>query len=117
MLPELCAFRQTVDTLSSVTGAIHVVRLEGELDAFVAPQLREQLRNAIEDAAQDGVLVVDLARVTFLDSTILGALVGALRRMREVGGELKLVYPPHPASRIFELTGLDTLFPASEPAD
>lgn len=105
-----------MDTLSCVPGATRVVRLEGELDAFVAPQLREQLGSAIEDAAQDGMLVVDLARVTFLDSTILGALVGALRRMREAGGELKLVYPPHPASRIFELTGLDTLFPAWDPA-
>jgi anti-sigma B factor antagonist len=108
------SLRAPVATLSSVPGATHVIGLEGELDAFVAPELRERLRSAIE-AAAPGVLVVDLARVTFLDSTILGALVGALRRMREAGGELKLVYPPHPASRIFELTGLDTLFPASEP--
>ena len=89
-----------------------IVHLEGELDAFVAPELRERLRVAIE-AAPAGELVVDLAHVTFLDSTILGALVGALRQMREAGGELRLVYPPHPAVRIFELTGLDTLFPAA----
>lgn len=91
---------------------MQVVRLEGELDAYVAPELRERLRLAI-DAAPGGELVVDLTQVTFLDSTILGALVGALRSMRASGGELRLVYPPHPAIRIFELTGLDTLFPAA----
>ena len=88
-----------------------VVRLEGELDAFVAPELRDRLHRAVERRASGETLVVDLGRVTFMDSTILGALVGAMRRMRERGGELQLVYPPPPASRIFELTGLDSVFP------
>lgn len=99
--------------MSGVQEPAQVVSLQGELDAFVAPELRERLRLAIE-AASGGELVVDLAHVTFLDSTILGALVGALRRMRETGGDLRLVYPQHPADRIFELTGLDALFPAAE---
>ncbi len=98
-----------------------VLRLEGELDAFVAPDLRERLRRLVEDSPMEENgrrrAVVDLGRVTFLDSTVLGALVGALRRMRENGGELYLVYPPHPANRIFHLTGLDTVFPAAEPSE
>jgi len=93
----------------------HVLRLEGELDAYVAPHVRERLHRAIDGVAADGVLVVDLERVTFMDSTILGTLVGGLRRMRERGGELQLVYPAPPAARIFELTGLDTVFPAVAP--
>ena len=96
-----------------------MLRLEGELDAFVVPNLRERLGRLVEDSPLDESgrrrAVVDLGRVTFLDSTVLGALVGAIRRMRERGGELYLVYPPHPASRIFELTGLDAVFPAAEP--
>lgn len=93
-----------------------VVRLEGELDAFVAPELRDHLHRAVERRGPGGVLIVDLERVTFMDSTILGALVGAMRRMREQGGELQLVYPPPPASRIFELTGLDSVFPRAPAA-
>lgn len=89
-----------------------IVPLQGELDAFTAPTVRESLHTGVE-RARGGVLVVDLAGVTFLDSTVLGLLVGSLRRMRESGGELELVYPPHPASRIFTLTGLDALFPAA----
>lgn len=100
-----------------MTELVHVLRLDGELDAFVAPDLRERLQQAIEDARDAGLLIIDLSRVSFLDSTILGALVGALRRMREQGGEIRLVYPPHPVSRIFELTGLDAVFPVAEPVD
>lgn len=92
----------------------NVVQLEGELDAYVAPDLRERLHRVIEEDAGSGLVIVDLERVTFLDSTILGTLVGGLRRMREQGGELRLVYPPPPANRIFELTGLDAVFPAVE---
>jgi anti-sigma B factor antagonist len=104
------------DYAASVTDHVRVLRLEGELDAFVAPDLRERLRSLIDGDRGLRVLVVDLERVTFLDSSILGALVGGRRRMRERGGELRLVYPPRPARRIFELTGLDAVFPAAEPS-
>jgi anti-sigma B factor antagonist len=92
-----------------------VLQLRGELDAFAAPDLRARLHELIDGDEELRVVVVDLSEVSFLDSTILGTLVGALRRMRERGGELRLVYPPEPANRIFELTGLDTVFPAAEP--
>lgn len=90
-----------------------VLQLEGELDAYVAPELRERIHRTIEDDPGLGTLVIDLERVSFLDSTILGTLVGGLRRMRERGGELHLVYPQPPADRIFALTGLDAVFPAA----
>ena len=93
-----------------------VLELEGELDAYFAPGVRERLHELIETDGVE-VVVVDLRRVSFLDSTILGLLVGGLRRMRERGGELKLVYPLPPADRIFALTGLDALFPVADPPD
>jgi anti-sigma B factor antagonist len=93
---------------------MHVIELAGELDAFNTPELRERLSRLIEEDDELRVLVVDLSQVSFLDSTVLGTLVGALRRMRERGGELQLVYPAHPVSRIFTLTGLDAVFPEAE---
>jgi anti-sigma B factor antagonist len=91
---------------------VRIVPFDGELDAYDAPGVRRRLQQAIEDEPRPAVLVADLQRVTFLDSTILGALVGAQRRMRERGGELRIVYPSPPADRIFTLTGLDAVFPA-----
>ena len=48
--------------------------------------------------------------MTFLDSTALGVLVGALKRCREQGGELRLVVTEPRIVKIFEITGLTTVF-------
>ena len=81
-----------------------VVTLVGELDAFDAPGLREAFHSLMETSP--GVIVLDLSAVTFLDSTVLGTIVGLLRRVREGGGELRTVLPETTALRIFEITGL-----------
>jgi len=78
------------------------VVLSGELDAYDAPSLRD-----LFDGVTERVVVVDLARVTFLDSTALGTLVRLLRRQRESGGELRVVLPDTTARRIFEVSGLE----------
>jgi anti-sigma B factor antagonist len=82
-----------------------VVTLAGELDAFDAPGLREAFHSLME-ASPAGVIVLDLSAVAFLDSTVLGTIVGLLRRVREGGGELRTVLPDTTALRIFEITGL-----------
>ena len=85
-----------------------VLTLSGELDAYDAPTLRTAFTEAAAAAAGDGGLVVlDLSAVTFLDSTVLGTVVGLLRRIREHGGELRVVLPETEARRIFELTALE----------
>ncbi len=84
---------------------IVVVTLSGELDAYDARALRETFHEVVEDGP--AVIVLDLTGVSFLDSTVLGAIVGLLRRVREAGGELRTVLPETTARRIFEITGLD----------
>ena len=90
-------------------GVAHVVTLRGEIDAYTAPSLRHDFRRLVDD--DDATLViVDLSAVTFLDSSALGALVGARRRLCAREGRLRIVSPRSPAARIFELTGLDAVF-------
>lgn len=99
-------------------GGVWVVTVRGEIDAFTAPDLRLALRQLIEERGAS-TLVIDLAAVTFLDSTALGVLLGALRRLRERDGSLLVVEPHPPAARVFELTGLDTvldLYPGRDAA-
>jgi anti-sigma B factor antagonist len=94
-----------------------VVTLSGELDAYDAPALRKSFQTLTE--SETHVIVLDLSAVTFLDSTILGALVGLLRRVREGRGELRAVLPDSTARRIFEITGLDAaldVWPSRESA-
>ena len=54
--------------------------------------------------------MLDLLGVTFLDSTALGVLVGALKRCRELGGDLHVVVADPRIVKIFEITGLTNVF-------
>jgi anti-sigma B factor antagonist len=91
----------------SVSGYI-VLEIGGEIDVYTAPRLRERLVEMV--AAGEKHIVVDLGRVEFLDSTGLGVLVGAHRRLRTSGGSLTLVFAHERLLKIFRITGLDTVF-------
>ena len=87
----------------------HVIELGGEVDLYTAPEFKERLVQVIEDGKKR--LVVDLSKATFIDSTTLGVLVGGVKRLRPTGGSLSLVCTDQNISKIFEITGLDRVFP------
>src|SRR5262245_3089948 len=80
-----------------------VVRATGELDAFLAPQLED----AFGLAPADEHLVVDLSRVSFIDSTALGIVTRAVRERGAYEQSTRVVLPRGSARRIFEITTLD----------
>jgi anti-sigma B factor antagonist len=88
---------------------VPVVSASGEIDVATAPPLRDRLQ-ALTTSGRSTV-VVDLLGVTFLDSTALGVLVGALKRCREAGGDLPLVIEEPRILKVFEITGLTGVFP------
>jgi anti-sigma B factor antagonist len=85
-----------------------VVEVRGEVDVYTSSVLRERLVELIVGGAKR--VVVDLDRVDFLDSSGLGVLVGALRRLRTAGGELSLVCSNEKLLKIFRITALDRVF-------
>ena len=85
-----------------------IVSVVGELDVATAPELRTRLDDAIDRGP--AVVVADLLGVTFLDSTALGVLIGALKRSQAAGGELRIVAAEPRILKIFEITGLTELF-------
>lgn len=86
-------------------GARTLLELGGECDAASLDALNEALADAVEQAADE--VVVDLARVTFLDSLALGALTAAAKRVRARGRSFRVIRPSPPIRRAFEITGLD----------
>jgi anti-sigma B factor antagonist len=86
-----------------------VVEVTGELDLHTAPQLRERLSELTAEG-HDRVLL-DCSKLTFMDSTGLGVLVGHLKRTRERGHKLALAGLRAPVMKILTITGLDELFP------
>jgi anti-sigma B factor antagonist len=96
-----------VSTTSLGDGVAGVVVL-GEADIYTAPELKEALTAAIEAGATS--VLVDLSRATFIDSTTLGVLMGAVRRLRPGGGEVAIACADPNICRIFEITLLDRVF-------
>jgi anti-sigma B factor antagonist len=84
------------------------VSVIGEVDLSTAPELKEALSTVISDGAR-GVLV-DLSDATFIDSTTLGVLMGAVKRLRPAGGELAIACSDPNIRKIFEITLLDRVF-------
>jgi anti-sigma B factor antagonist len=96
-------------SLAARTLPEHVVlEVGGEVDVYTAPKLRERLIELVNSGRSH--LVVDLSRVEFLDSTGLGVLVGAHRRVRAREGSLDLVVPHERLLKVFRITGLDNVF-------
>jgi len=87
---------------------VPIIELEGEVDVYTAPQLKQQMINLLESGAKE--LVVNLTKVDYLDSTALGVLIGGLKRIREADGNMVLVCPSPRIRRVFEITGLDKIF-------
>ena len=79
------------------------------------PELRERLLELVDGGARH--VVVDLGRVDFLDSTGLGVLVGALKRLRAASGTFELVCDKEPLLKIFRITALDQVFPLHPTVD
>jgi len=84
-----------------------VLALYGDTDLHVEGALRNRLTAAIDDASALGV---DRSGVSFVDSTVLGVLLGGMKRLRAKGGRLRLVVPRGEIRRIFEVTLLDRVF-------
>jgi anti-sigma B factor antagonist len=87
---------------------IEVVNVEGEIDIYTAPRLRELLIDLAGKGSYQ--LVVNLEKVGFLDSTGLGVLVGGLKRVRPHDGSLDLVCTQERILKIFKITGLTKVF-------
>ena len=86
-----------------------VLSIGGEIDVMSAPPLRDALARFC-DEHPGSTVVLDLANVGFLDSTGLGVLVGAARRMRGDGGDIWLSGGQPGLLRVLSITGLDRVF-------
>lgn len=92
-------------------GDTAVLTTSGDLDLALADQLRDRLAETI--TTDPGRLVIDLTDATFVDSAILGVLVGARNQLGDQPGgtdRIHLVATRPAVLRVFRVTGLDTVF-------
>jgi anti-sigma B factor antagonist len=91
-----------------VVDDMQVFELTGSLDIATSPTVRAALTSASERG--DHRLIVDLTQVDFLDSTGLGALIGAQRRAKAFDGDVRLVAKEGQILRLLRITGLLKVF-------
>jgi len=82
-----------------------LVRAQGELDLYAAPEFKRRLAETIESGKTR--IVVDLTHAAFMDSTALGVLLGALKRLRVRDGALAVASEQPTILRILDVTGMD----------
>jgi anti-sigma B factor antagonist len=92
-----------------------VVDVAGEIDVYTAPRLRELLIDLVNKNKYQ--LVVNMDEVEFLDSTGLGVLVGAVKRVRAHDGSVVIVCTQQRILKIFRITGLTKVFGIHETVD
>lgn len=80
------------------------VTVAGELDVATAAELRNALSPLIDGGVS--LIAVDLAKVEFIDSTGIGVLVGAMKRMQNRGGAIVVEAASPGVRRVLEMTGV-----------
>jgi anti-sigma B factor antagonist len=95
-------------TTTDLGGGVATVAVAGEVDLYTAPALKRAIGELIDQGARN--VLVDLSRTTFIDSTTLGVLMGAVKRLRPAGGELAIACSDPNVRKIFAITLLDRIF-------
>ena len=92
----------------SVNGEVTTAYLNGEIDHHSAAAIR----NAIDNAAElnmPSLLVLDFTRVSFMDSSGIGLVMGRYRNLMKSGAELHITNAPDRIYKIFKLAGIEKL--------
>jgi anti-sigma B factor antagonist len=94
-------------------GTEAVVRLSGRVDVDSSPDLRDRLRALLSEKAMPQILLVDLASVSYIETSGIATLIEALRIARHHQTTFRLQGLSGAALRLFEVTGVLALFDAS----
>lgn len=96
-------------------GDIKELKVVGELDALVAPKLKERITKLVEGDSTK--FIIDFEEVTHINSLAMGILRGKLKIVKEMGGDIKLIKLNEHIKTIFEMIGLDEIFEIYETED
>ena len=84
------------------------ITLDGEIDIYNAPELKDKIHKLIEQ--QQGDLILNCEGLSYIDSTGLGVLISSLKKIKKYGGDMRIVGIRPYIYKIFTITGLDKIF-------
>ena len=94
---------------------VTILEVEGTLIVGNRQELKQKVLEELEAGTRK--VLVDFEKATYIDSSGLGVLVSLAKKIRELGGDLRLANLNDDLQTLFELTKLDTLFQISESRD
>lgn len=106
---------ENFDIIEKNVRDIKVIKVIGELDALVAPKLKERITKLVE---MDTIkFIIDFEELVHINSLAMGILRGKLRVVKDIGGDIKLINLNENIKTIFEMIGLDEIFEIYETED
>ncbi|BDU50642.1 STAS domain-containing protein [Haliovirga abyssi] len=87
---------------------VTIVKIDGEVDVYTSISLKKELNKLLED--NKNRLLINLEKVSYMDSSGLGVLVAMLKKSRKEKGNLKITNLTESIRKIFELTRLNKFF-------
>lgn len=90
------------------TGDIAVFDINGEIDLYNAPEIKDKIKEEMNKGKVN--IIINLDKVSYIDSSGIGVLISSLSNLKKVGGALKLINVYASVRKVFELTKLTSFF-------
>ena len=87
-----------------------VVKLKGEIDMLFAEKLRKEIDKKLEDHSINK-LIINLEKVTFIDSSGLGVIIGRYKKISSQKGKMYIVGAKPSVEKILVFSGINKLVP------
>ncbi len=97
-----------IETSLRHQGDIPVLDVTGEIDIYTTPQFKEAVSAAIDE--NKPAIIINMAQVTYMDSSGFGTLLSATKRLRPLDGALYLSGCNEAIQRMLQITRLNTIF-------
>lgn len=88
--------------------AITILDIQGEIDLYNAPEIKDIIQKLIE--AQKYNVIMNLEKVSYIDSSGIGAMISSLSNLKKYQGGLKIINVYASVKKVFELTKLTSFF-------
>ncbi len=89
-------------------GIALIVAIEGEIDHHTSRTLKERIDSKfIIEPVKD--MIIDLSRVTFMDSAGIGLILGRMKRVVSVGGKMSIKNPKPEINKMLKMSNVDNL--------
>ncbi|EQA38740.1 STAS domain protein [Leptospira broomii serovar Hurstbridge str. 5399] len=90
------------------SGNIVILDINGEIDLYNAPEIKDVIAKLIEE--QKYYTIINLEKVSYIDSSGIGALISSLSNLKKYQGGLKIINVAGSVRKVFELTKLTSFF-------